>query len=171
MEEKYGDVISNLPNIYKIGRKTVVFYVLFGFLRRLLQAVIILVLWNFPVLQILLTLILNLFYLIFIVTYKPFNSTKEFVVEFINEQVTVISIYLLCLYAGDYIQDPQTKDHVGLAMVTITVLNFLMNLLVVFHSMYHETRARCIKRAATKKFKQEQKQALKDAEQKKKADQ
>ena len=86
-----------------MGRKVVVCYILILSYRKLLLAIIIFSLMNFPVLQTLSLLEMNLVYLAFIIKYKPFVTRKEFTLQMINEFVTMMAVYFLCLYAGDYI--------------------------------------------------------------------
>ena len=79
LEDKFGSIITDLPNIYQLGRKVAICYILILSYRKLLLAIIIFSLINFPVLQTLCLLEMNFLYLVFIFKFKPFNTRKEYI--------------------------------------------------------------------------------------------
>ena len=60
--------------------------------------------------------------------------------------MTVIVIYLLFLFAGDYIQDADTKGGLGNFMIILTVLNFLTSVIDASVAVYLTIRQRYLKR-------------------------
>ena len=84
--------------------------------------------------------------------------------------VTVIAIYLLCLYAGDFIQDLDTRDGLGNFMIVLTLLNFLTSVIDASVAVYLTIRQRYLKRQTEKKIKAMKSQArLQKQEERKKA--
>ena len=110
-------------------------------------------LYQYPILTVLLTLELNFSYMVFIVSYRPFNSRKAYVLEIINEVVTLIAVYILCLYAGDVVKNRETKETVGTCEIVLTIFNFLISLLVICFETYQMIRQRYLKRVYDKKIK------------------
>ena len=80
--------------------------------------------------------------MVFIVAYRPFKSKKKFILELVNEIVTLIAIYLLLLYAGDYIQDVDTKEGLGNFMIVLTLLNFLASVIDACYAVCQTIRQR-----------------------------
>ena len=101
------------------------------FMRRLLQAMIILILYSFPICQILGTLSLNMAYLCLVIHFKPFAESMEQTFETINEFACLITIYFMLLFVDLYIYDAETRGWVGLVLMGITGINFLVNMLPV----------------------------------------
>ena len=78
--------------------------------RSVLQAVIILSLYRYPVLQVLLTLILNVTYTAMIIHLKVYRDRSEQMMEQLNEVVTIVTIYFLLCYTGQFVLDLKTRD-------------------------------------------------------------
>ena len=74
---KYGTVIEQLAPVRVLGKKKMLFFVWFYFGRRGLIPVIIMTLYNYPVVQITSILSLQLFYMIFIMNTRVFSSRSE----------------------------------------------------------------------------------------------
>ena len=136
-----------------MGRKVVVCYILILSYRKLLLAIIIFSLMNFPVLQTLCLLEMNLLYLAFILKHRPFSTRKELKLQFINEFVTMMAIYFLCLYAGDFIQNQNVKEGLGRSMVVMVLINFFIAIIVISFDSYKSIRQKCIKRKTDQKIK------------------
>ena len=128
------------------------------------MAVIIMTLYKYPVLQVLLTLLLNFWYMVFIATYRPFNSRKAIIIEIINEIVTLVTIYLLCLFTGDVIKDSNTREMIGLVVILLTIFNFLGSTIVSCFEIYHVIRQRYLMRQTEKKIKSMKLKAVRVAE-------
>jgi len=100
-------------------------------MRRLLQAVVILALYAFPVAQILGSLAINLFYLVLVVHFQPYAERMEQAFETINELACLYTIYFMMLFTKMYISDAETRDIVGMTLMGLSCANFLVNMLPV----------------------------------------
>ena len=74
-------------------------------MRKLLQAVIILALFKYPAMQLILTLILNLSYLAFLISFQVYENRAQRRSELVNEIVIVLTIYILMLQCAFFIPE------------------------------------------------------------------
>ena len=126
---KYGNVVKDIANRRKLGRNLASFFILLQFLRRFLQAFIILWFYNYPVIQVIFSLILNQSYASFILAYQVYQSKRVLFFEVANEVVIILTIYFLMMYAGFFITDAKTRNQLGKPMIYLTIANFSVNLL------------------------------------------
>ena len=68
----HGDFVDNISD--KLSKKIVVIYILLSFYRRGLTAVSILVLYNYPVAQVILCVLLTLGYLVYVINFEVFKA-------------------------------------------------------------------------------------------------
>ena len=62
--------------------------------------------------------------------------------EQLNELVTIVTIYFLLCYTGQFVLDLKTRDQLGIAMICLTVLNFLINSVPIILSLKDEIQRR-----------------------------
>ena len=103
LAEKYGSVATNLRGRKFLSRRAATIYILCLFYRRLALAAIILLLYETPSAQVILTLVLNLAYMMMLVQIKPFLSRTEYTRELINESVILTTIYFLMCFTEHFI--------------------------------------------------------------------
>jgi hypothetical protein len=101
------------------------------FYRRLLQAAIILGLYNYPLAQVLLSMKLNMCNLIFILQFPVTQDPSERRREILNEVTVIFIIYFLMCFLGSFIANAEKREILGFAMIAVTLLNFLINILPI----------------------------------------
>ena len=102
-------------------------------------------LYDYPVFQVLLTLMLNLGYLIFIIKADPFESPSNAAFEYVNEGVTILTIYILMLFTGEYLDpDDPLSDSVGSSIIYLTLANFAVNVLFMIINILLVLRKKCV---------------------------
>ena len=77
------------------------------YLRRLLQAVIILSLYSHPVLQVILSVKLNFFDLAFNIALQPYNDRGEKFQKAVNGTALMLILYSLMLFTGQFMADKE----------------------------------------------------------------
>lgn len=77
MKERFGGFTAVLTHRSKLTQKQIVRFVGWSYFRRLMQAVIILGLYSYPVMQVTLSVKLNLIDLVMLVNYLPYASKQE----------------------------------------------------------------------------------------------
>ena len=100
----------------------------FYYYRRLLQAAIILSLFNFNVFQVMLTLLLNLFFVSQVLALRPYEDRVEQRLEIQNELVLLLTIYFMLLFLPDFI-DGKQQEGAGVTIIVVTCINFAINLI------------------------------------------
>ena len=133
--KKFGPVVEMIGDRFFLKRSHATWFILCYFMRRLLQAVVILAMYTFPVAQILGTLAINLFYLVMVVHFQPYAERMEQTYETINELACLYTIYFMMLFTNMYIGDAETRDLVGLTLIGLSCTNFLVNMLPVVLEM------------------------------------
>ena len=69
------------------------------------------------------------------VSYSFYHDPSERRAEYVNELVTVFTIYILMLQTDQFIADIDQRNQVGTYMVALTCLNFTVNAVSVFITM------------------------------------
>ena len=123
-----------MPSRYLLSVRAASFFILVYFSRRLLQAAIIIYFYHSATKQLVLSLYLSLIYTIIIlglrVTLDPIDRLKEVV----NELAIIVTIYFLMLFAGEYIEDAEMRENLGIALIVFTMLYFVAN---IMHSIFN----------------------------------
>lgn len=100
---RFGTLPTLLANRRLLSRATSAWFILFNFYRRLLLSAIIIGFWDYPTVQILSSLLLQLAYLIFINRNRVFGERSEQVTELANELLTLFTLYFLMYFTGEFI--------------------------------------------------------------------
>ena len=95
------------------------------------MAVSILTFYNFPILQVILSLQLNLIYLCILLAFKVNKNPRARIQQIINECSIIITIYILSGFLGEVIQTAEGRELHGYFLIAFTLLNFLLNLIPV----------------------------------------
>ena len=141
--EKYGSVVEQLAPVRVIGKNNMLFFVWFQFYRRAFIPLLVLNLYNFPVLQIILILSMQIFYMMFIMHIRVFKSPSEQKKQVTDEIVIIVTLYMLLLMTGTFVDDPEKKDQIGWSMIVLTLLNFVYNILPIICGMLLECKRKC----------------------------
>ena len=70
---------------------------------------------------------LSLIHALIIVQWRPKASAQDNRSELLNELVTLLVLYCLLLFIRDVIQDSLMLEYIGMAIIGVSVLNFLIN--------------------------------------------
>ena len=122
-----GSIAAQLSNRKLLSRRSAEFFVYLFYYRRLLQAVIILPLYDYPLFQVVLVLLLNLFYVSQVLHLRPYEDPTEQRLETQNELVLLLTIYFMILFVPRFIHHEQLES-AGVTLIIITCLNFAINL-------------------------------------------
>ena len=122
--------MSKFNSLYLNINATIESNVLFTFVfccRRMLFAILIVYLKQWPTFQIMVLLHLTTLTMSYIAYNKPFNLSLLNSLELINEVTILIAVYHLTLFT-DYVGKHETKYLVGWSLCAITAINILTNL-------------------------------------------
>ena len=143
LDEKYGNLVSELAfQRQTISKCSLIFFILARFYRRGFQALVILIFYKSPVAQVILTMIINLAYLILLLNLNVFRTQRQYSQELLNESVTFCTVYFLFIFTGFFVTNASPLHYMGLAMLSLTGLNFLINLLPIFFDFTKGIRLR-----------------------------
>lgn len=115
------------------------FFFIASYLRRLLQALIILGLIEFGVLPPCLLLLLNLFYISMFLAFQPFEDSSELRYEIQNECVLLATLEFMFLFTGQFLNGEQ-REKAGIIIVTLVCLNFVFNLYPMLLALKQKAR-------------------------------
>lgn len=119
--------MPDLANRRLLGRKKAAVFILLNVYRRFMLAFLILGFYLWPIIQVISTLFMQLAYMVFITNFTIYDSPSKQCIELINEWVVLVTIYILSLLAGDYITDPDLREDIGIALISLTGINFFVN--------------------------------------------
>ena len=105
-------------------------FVIVYLLRRILFAMLAIVLATQPHILVHLVMLSNLFYMMYLGFSMPFLLKMHWRVELANEFLLLTQFYYFLLYAG-LVQDRTTRDKIGVAHVIHIGVLFLLNLVVI----------------------------------------
>ncbi|CDW78944.1 UNKNOWN [Stylonychia lemnae] len=112
--------------------------------QRLIFILTVFMLENYLAAQIQIFMIINLIYLIYLISTKPIIGTLD--VEVFNEITTLILNYLMLIYS-DFIQDSNTKHQFSYVFIGIFLANILINIIIIIFEIFQQLRIRlCYKR-------------------------
>ena len=94
-----------------------------------MQAIIILGLYAYPVMQVILSLKLNLIDLAIIVVFRPYASSKEQRNETINGIASLLILYCLMLFSDQFISEKKLVTNIGDFLIGIQIINIAVNVL------------------------------------------
>jgi len=92
-----------------------------------------------PALQIIILVLTNKFYLMYVVYAKPF-AIKLFTRQEIFNEITIMLISYLCICQTDFVEHATAKFNVGYAMDAIIGLNILTLLLPVIYEAFRNLK-------------------------------
>lgn len=108
---------------------------------------VILVAYDYPVLQLISTMIINFGYVAFIMSRRIFSSLKEQRIEVANEVVVVFSLDLIsCFLTTDFIAEQEIRAKASLALLGLICFNFLITILVVLYDLRLALKQCCTRR-------------------------
>ena len=139
-----------LANRRLLTRRVAATFIMINFYRRLMLAVLILKMYAYLSLQVLSALSIQLVYLIFISNYRVYKERGEHMTEFINEYITLLTIYFLMCFTGEFIGEALTMFKMGVSLISLTSLNFLYNILILLCKVKQGCRNWCHRRKLLK---------------------
>ena len=89
---------------------------------------------------------INQFFLMFIMYNRIFKSKYEQVMSNINEIIILLTVYHLFCFTY-FVPDALTREVVGTSLISLTVLNFLINLLPTILFLIRDTNRRVTTKA------------------------
>ena len=97
--------------------------------------------YDSPILQIVLSLNLNLAYTLFIIGYKVTEDRSVRLREILNEIYIIGTIIFLSLFLGEFIADGERRENYGLILIGFTSFAFSANILTaLFYFLRSKTR-------------------------------
>lgn len=130
MRAKYDSVYQNV-NVYK---PSALYHTSLFLVRRLLFAVVVIHCQVSIVLQVVLADILSTLLLIFFVTIKPMEDRLSNVVQFVNEAVVLVSVWLLFWFTA-FVPAPQTRYDLAWHFMYFISADIFFNLLILIFSL------------------------------------
>ena len=91
-------------------------------MRRIIFVVIVIAFYEWPIIQILGLILLQLVYMAVLVDLKPFAEPSEQKEEVMNEINCLLVLSFLVLFTGNIIEDPELRENIGLVLVATQVL-------------------------------------------------
>ena len=122
----HGEFVESISQT--IGKRVVMIYIIISFYRRSLTAMAILALYDYPVAQVIICILITLIYLVYVMSYEVFYARNERTIEIINELVTLITLYILMCFTDQFVSKAETRLYIGFVLIGITGCNFLINL-------------------------------------------
>ena len=113
VDEKYGEVISQLGRRQKLGRLTALVFTSFQFYRRFWLACLILFFTRTPIFQVITVLLLNTSFLAVLLHEQMLRSRFAYVREVLNEVLVFVTTYILLCYTEYFILDAGTRNDFG----------------------------------------------------------
>ena len=126
---KFGDFTTSLATRSRLSQKQITLFVGWNYFRRLMQAIIILGLYAYPVMQVVLSLKLNLIDLAIIVLFRPYASSMEQRSETLNGIASLLILYCLMLFSDQFISEKKQVSNIGDFLISIQVINIAVNVL------------------------------------------
>ena len=121
--------MSSLADSHKLTPKQLASFVAWSYLRRLLQAIFILSLYSFPVMQVLSSVVLNIFNLVVLLFYRPYKDKQDQISEALNSIASLLVLYCLMLFCGQLVGDKKALSDFGDLLITISVTNLVINII------------------------------------------
>ena len=87
--------------------------------------------YAWPALQTLGVLLLNTFYLGFLLKYQMYDSRVSYIRDIFNECLILLTNYILLCFTNYYIIDAVNRNNLGEMLISITVINFVINLIAI----------------------------------------
>lgn len=115
-------------------QRSIIAYNSYFLFRRIVTAVVLLLLLNHPYLQPMCFIMLSFINQFIIVTQKPYDESYSHYLELINE-VCVMYCSFTYLYMTDFANESDVKLYAGWALVGITLFTFIVNSLVALFTI------------------------------------
>ena len=78
-------------------------------------------------------MVLNLSYYIIINNWNMFRTPRQYQLELLNEGVIFFTVYFLIIFTNFFVTDAYSMQCAGMAMLSLTVLNFVINFLPILN--------------------------------------
>ncbi len=75
-------------------------------------------------------MLLNIIISVYVISIRPFNSTKTNLIEAFNELSILIGSYHMFLFT-DFVPDQTIKYLIGWSLILVTLLNILVNFILM----------------------------------------
>lgn len=130
-------------------------FILAYYYRRLLMAVVVLSLYDYNALQVVFTLLLNLFFTALLLHYRPFESQLETRLECLNENICLLIIYSMFCFTSGSLPDGREREYVGYGMIGATCICFAVSMVLLLRAVKHliwRLVIKCKRKAASKRL-------------------
>ena len=136
----YRFKLKKLENVYMIqtlfedlieNNKNALKYSLVFVLRRMFILLLIFLLPDYPVIQIILSMLLSTIFLVYLIHVKPFEFMGQNLLEIFNEYMVFLIITISILF-NDTIQDNDSLNKIGWIVIDFALLAFYVNIIVIF---------------------------------------
>lgn len=121
------------------------------FYRKLLLAVVILAGYYNPLAQVLVCMIMQLIYTIFLLHFKPYRDANEQRLEVANEMTILANFYVLMTLIGSFFTNPKASDKAGYIFIGIVCISFVINFTPMLYLPLKSLFLRCKRHYAIKK--------------------
>eukprot|EP00347_Sterkiella_histriomuscorum_P017396 403349537 len=101
-------------------------------LRRLIFTYFAVICYEYPYIQLQALIFMSMLLMMYLKFIKPFESSLMNLMEFINEGCILTVAYNLTLFT-DYQPDPDRQYQIGWVLITVTVFDMLLNILVMLY--------------------------------------
>ena len=153
VKKRFGDFTLSLVSSSKLTSGQLARFVFWSYLRRLLQAIFILSLYSQPVMQVLSSVLLNIYNLVLIIHYRPYVSKQDQVSESLNSVASLLVLYCLMLFCGQLVGDKKALSDFGDLLIAISVTNLVVNVLPILRQLLKFLHQKFIRKAYRKLLK------------------
>ena len=112
-------------------------FIVMYFYRLLAQAIIVVCLYSFPEIAVICSVVLVLSWNVILIIFWPFETFIDNMTTVTNEVSVLINVYFMMCLTDQFVQ-PEHRGDLGTAIIYLTLINFGINLIIVFIIMQRD---------------------------------
>ena len=141
---RYGAGVEETSLVKKVSPRSILAYPVFFFGRRLIFALSAVYLEKFLWAQLAIQMIISVFMVIYLRTYKIMDSTFSNKMEVLNECTVIVLVYFLMLFT-DFVPSPETRNEIGRVYVIVNILHMGVHFVFLFLATCYKLKLLCKK--------------------------
>ena len=94
--------------------------------------------------QVLLSVVLNVFNLVLLIHYRPYLERQDQISETLNSAASLLVLYCLMLFSGQLVGDKKTLSDFGDLLIAISIGNLILNVLPLLWQLLKSMHKRCL---------------------------
>ena len=118
-------------NRESLSRSKAKCFIVMYFYRLLAQAIIVVCLYSFPEIAVICSVVLVLSWNVILIIFWPFETFIDNMTTVTNEVSVLINVYFMMCLTGQFVE-PEARGDLGTSIIYFTLLNFGINLIIVF---------------------------------------